>query len=140
MFSRRPRQLVQGLALAGAACAGAPAACAAPETLPPAVAAALDRARLPRDAVVAMVQEVGGARPRLAWQADQAANPASLMKLLTTFSALELLGPAWTWSTPVWLQGPLRDGVLEGDLVIKGSGDPKLVLERMWLLLRRVQQ
>jgi D-alanyl-D-alanine carboxypeptidase/D-alanyl-D-alanine-endopeptidase (penicillin-binding protein 4) len=62
------------------------------------------------------------------------------MKLLTTFAALELLGPAWTWNTPVWLQGTVKEGVLDGNLVIKGSGDPKLVLERMWLLLRRVQQ
>jgi serine-type D-Ala-D-Ala carboxypeptidase/endopeptidase (penicillin-binding protein 4) len=115
-------------------------AAAAVEALPTPVAAALDRARIPRDAVVAVVQEVGGARPRLAWQAEQPVNPASVMKLLTTYAALELLGPAWTWSTPVWLQGPVREGVLEGNLVIKGSGDPKLVLERMWLLLRRVQQ
>jgi D-alanyl-D-alanine carboxypeptidase/D-alanyl-D-alanine-endopeptidase (penicillin-binding protein 4) len=113
---------------------------AAPDTLPPGVAAALDRARLPRDAVVATVQEVGSDQPRLAWQIDQPVNPASLMKLLITFASLETLGPAWSWSTPVWLRGTLRDGVLEGDLVIKGSGDPKLVVERMWLLLRRVQQ
>jgi len=113
---------------------------AASDTLPPTVAAALDRAMLPRDALVATVQEVGGGRPRLAWQIDKPVNPASLMKLLTTFASLETLGPAWNWSTPVWLRGSLRDGVLEGDLVIKGSGDPKLVVERMWLLLRRVQQ
>ncbi|HZT55663.1 MAG TPA: D-alanyl-D-alanine carboxypeptidase, partial [Burkholderiaceae bacterium] len=118
---------------------GAPAS-AAPDALPAEVGAALDRANVPRDAVVAMVQEVASARPRLAWQAERPANPASLMKLLTTQAALELLGPAWSWSTPVWLQGPVRDGVLDGDLVIKGSGDPKLVLERLWLLLRRVQQ
>ena len=113
---------------------------AAPDALPPSVAAALDRAKVPRESVFAMVQEVGGARPRLTWQTEQPVNPASLMKLLTTFSALELLGPAWTWTTPVWLQGTVRDGVLDGNLVLKGSGDPKLVLERMWLLLRRVQQ
>ena len=130
-----PSLLCAGLALLMSS-----GAVAAPDALPAPVVAALDRAKVPRDAVVAMVQEVGGARPRLAWQADQPANPASLMKLLTTFSALELLGPAWSWSTPVWLQGTLRDGVLDGNLVIKGSGDPKLVIERMWLLLRRVQQ
>jgi D-alanyl-D-alanine carboxypeptidase/D-alanyl-D-alanine-endopeptidase (penicillin-binding protein 4) len=113
---------------------------AAPAALPPAVAAALDRAKLPRDAVVVMVQEVGTGTPRLAWQVDRPVNPASLMKLLTTFASLDLLGPAWRWSTPVWLQGTLRDGVLDGNLVIKGSGDPKLVVERVWLLLRRVQQ
>ena len=58
-------------------------------------------------------QEVDAPRPRLAWQADKPVNPASLMKLVTTFAALELLGPAYTWSTPVWLQGPVADGVLD---------------------------
>ena len=49
------------------------------------------------------------------------------MKLLTTYAALDLLGPAFTWSTPVWLAGQrATDGVLEGNLVMKGSGDPKL--------------
>ena len=108
--------------------------------LPPAVEAALARSGVPRDAMVAWVQEVDADRPRLAWQADKPVNPASLMKLLTTFAGLELLGPAYTWATPVWLQGPVLNGVLNGDVVIKGSGDPKFVLERMWLLVRRLQQ
>jgi D-alanyl-D-alanine carboxypeptidase/D-alanyl-D-alanine-endopeptidase (penicillin-binding protein 4) len=122
----------------------APSVRAAPHTLPAGVETALARAGLPREALVAVVEEVGAHRPRLAWQPALSVNPASLMKLLTTDAALELLGPAWTWSTPVWLQGSVRDpgpqGVLDGDLVIKGSGDPQLVLERVWLLLRRVQQ
>jgi len=90
--------------------------------------------------MVAWVEDVEGTRARLSWQAERPANPASLMKLVTTYAGLELLGPAFTWSTPVWLQGPIADGVLNGDLVIKGNGDPKLVLERIWLLLRRVRQ
>jgi serine-type D-Ala-D-Ala carboxypeptidase/endopeptidase (penicillin-binding protein 4) len=109
-------------------------------TLPRSVEAALARGGVPRDALVAWVQEVDAAQPRLAWQADKPVNPASLMKLVTTFAGLELLGPAYTWSTPVWLQGSVADGVLNGNLVIKGNGDPTLVLERMWLLTRRVQQ
>ena len=108
--------------------------------LPAAVEAALVRNGVPPEAMVAWVQEVDSARPRLTWQADKPVNPASLMKLVTTYAGLELLGPAFTWSTPVWLQGPVSNGVLNGDLVIKGNGDPKLVLERMWLLMRRVQQ
>ena len=115
-------------------------AAAAQRALPGEVEAALERAKVPRDALVAVVQEVGAASSRLSWQPERAVNPASLMKLLTTDAALELLGPAWSWSTPVWLDGPVHDGVLEGNLIIKGSGDPKLVLERVWLLLRRVQQ
>jgi len=113
---------------------------AAPRALPSEVEAALERAKLPRDSLVVVVQEVGARTPRLAWQAQRPVNPASLMKLITTDAALDLLGPAWTWTTPVWLRGTVHDGVLDGDLVIKGSGDPTLVLERVWLLLRRVQQ
>lgn len=123
-------------------------ACASQATLarglPADVEAALDRAKLPHDAMSVVVQEVGKTSSRLSWQADRPMNPASLMKLLTTDAALDTLGPAWTWTTPVWLQGTLSNpgpqGVLEGDLVIKGSGDPKLVIERTWLLLRRIQQ
>jgi serine-type D-Ala-D-Ala carboxypeptidase/endopeptidase (penicillin-binding protein 4) len=89
---------------------------------------------------VVVVQEVGRSTPRVAWQADLPVNPASLMKLLPTLAALEQLGPTYTWTTPVWLQGTVRDGVLDGSLVIKGQGDPRLVIERVWLLLRRVQQ
>jgi D-alanyl-D-alanine carboxypeptidase/D-alanyl-D-alanine-endopeptidase (penicillin-binding protein 4) len=108
--------------------------------LPPEVRLALARAQVPLDAASIVVQEVDAPAPVLRWQAARPVNPASLFKLATTLAALDLLGPGYTWTTPVWLNGRVRDGVLEGDLVIKGSGDPKLVPERIWLLLRRVQQ
>ncbi len=108
--------------------------------LPSEVQSALQKAHVPREAMVAVVQEVGSSTTALSWQADKAVNPASVMKLFTTYAALDLLGPAWTWTTQVWVQGSIRDGVLEGNLLIKGQGDPKLVMERVWLLLRRVQQ
>ncbi len=107
--------------------------------LPAEVEAALQRARVPPQALAVVLQEAGSGRTLLAQQDAVALNPASLAKLPTTLAALELLGPSWTWSTPVWLHGSVADGVLDGSLVIKGSGDPKLVLERVWLLLRRVQ-
>ncbi len=108
--------------------------------LPPEVEQALQRAQVPEDALSVVLQDLENGRIRLAAQATRPVNPASLTKLLTTFAALQKLGPAWTWSTPVWLQGKVRDGVLEGSLHLKGSGDPTLVVERLWMLLRRVQQ
>jgi D-alanyl-D-alanine carboxypeptidase/D-alanyl-D-alanine-endopeptidase (penicillin-binding protein 4) len=108
--------------------------------LPPAVERALQAAKLPRESLGVMVQEVSSSAPRLVWRGAQPMNPASLTKLLTTYAALDLLGPGFAWVTPVWLQGTVSDGVLEGNLVIKGTGDPKLVMERLWLMLRRVQQ
>jgi D-alanyl-D-alanine carboxypeptidase/D-alanyl-D-alanine-endopeptidase (penicillin-binding protein 4) len=113
---------------------------AAAQPWPLEVEAALQRARVPGDALSLVLQEVGADKPLIAHNADAAVNPASLAKLLTTVAALDLLGPSWSWSTPVWLLGSVDDGVLDGSLVIKGSGDPKLVVERVWLLLRRVMQ
>ncbi|MEO7641806.1 MAG: D-alanyl-D-alanine carboxypeptidase, partial [Ramlibacter sp.] len=113
---------------------------AAGQGLPPEIEAALGRARLPRDAVTLLVTDVDAkAAPRLSHRATVPFNPASVAKLATTFAALELLGPAYTWPTAVMLDGPVQNGVLQGNLVIKGYGDPKLVVERLWLLLCRVQ-
>ncbi|HSV34199.1 MAG TPA: D-alanyl-D-alanine carboxypeptidase/D-alanyl-D-alanine-endopeptidase [Ramlibacter sp.] len=110
------------------------------QALPAEVDAALARARLPRDALTALVVDAEGKLPpRVSHRADVRVNPASVAKLATTFAALELLGPAYTWSTPVYVEGTVRDGTLHGNLYIKGQGDPKLVVERLWLLLRRVQ-
>ncbi len=118
--------------------AAAPASRA--DGLPPEAALALARARVPEEALAVVIREVGSERPALSAQALRPVNPASVMKLLTTLAALDRLGPAWTWATPVWITGSISGGVLDGSLVIKGTGDPKLVVERLWLLLRRVQQ
>jgi len=114
---------------------------AAQAALPPEIDAALTRSRLPRESVSLLVTELGPGKrpPRLALRANAPMNPASVMKLLTTQAALDLLGPAYSWTTPVYLDGSVRDGTLQGSLIIKGQGDPKLVMERLWLLLRRVQ-
>ena len=110
------------------------------QDLPAEVEAALQRAKLPRDAISLLVVDAEGrSAPRLTHRAGVAMNPASVMKLVTTYAALDLLGPSYTWSTPVYIEGAVRDGTLFGNLYIQGLGDPKLVLERVWLLLRRVQ-
>ena len=85
------------------------------------------------------MQEVGAHRDALSVNASAPMNPASVMKLVTTYAALELLGPAYRWKTEAYAAGALRDGVLEGDLVLKGGGDPKLDLEAFWILLRALR-
>ena len=113
------------------------------EGLPTPVAAAATRANVPRDALHLLVLDaqgpLGRTTPRLSYRADVAANPASVMKLVTTYAALDLLGPGYTWSTPVAVDGRLEGEVLRGNLHVRGQGDPKLVIERIWLLLRRIQ-
>ena len=108
-------------------------------SFPPAVAQALAAARIPASAAAAVVQEVGAARSTLSVNPSASMNPASVMKLVTTYAALELLGPAYRWKTEAWVMGSLRDGALEGDLILKGGGDPKLDLESFWILLRALR-
>ncbi|MEQ8497097.1 MAG: D-alanyl-D-alanine carboxypeptidase/D-alanyl-D-alanine-endopeptidase, partial [Gammaproteobacteria bacterium] len=67
-------------------------------------------------------------------------NPASTIKLVTTWTALDLLGPTHTWSTHLYALGPLRDGVLDGDLLIEGGGDPYLVQEDFWRMLGELRR
>ncbi len=110
------------------------------EGLPPEAEAALRRAKVPDAALAVVVQEVGSGRRVLALNEQKSMNPASVFKLFTTYAALDSLGPAYQWRTPLLATGPLRDGVLDGSVIVRGSGDPKLVVERVWLLLRRLQQ
>ncbi len=60
--------------------------------------------------------------------------PASNMKLLTTSVSLIRLGPDYRFKTGIYTTSPLVDGILHGDLYLKGFGDPFLVNEQMWML------
>jgi len=117
------------------------AACAAQAqvTLPPPVAQALAASKIPASGAAVIVQEVGARQAALSVNPAIPMNPASVMKLVTTYAALELLGPAYRWKTEAYATGTLRDEVLDGNLVLKGYGDPKLDLEAFWLLLRALR-
>ena len=105
---------------------------AAAQTLPPAVAAALRKAGLPADALSVVVAPVDASQPpRLRLGADRPVNPASVMKLVTTYAALDLLGPAFTWHTRFYVDGEVSQGLLRGNLHVQGGGDPKWVMERI---------
>ena len=131
--TRLRRQIAQvGLALA-CLCGTVHAALPAP------VAAELKVAGIPPSAVGIVVQQVGKRAALIDLNSRQAMNPASVMKLVTTWAALEMLGPAHTWITKAYTQGTLADGALHGDLIIQGGGDPKLTEEQFWLLLRQLR-
>jgi len=107
--------------------------------LPAAFTAALKQADIPLEHVAVMVQVLDAPEPALSHNAGAAMNPASVMKLVTSFAALNQLGPRFTWATEVWADGAINSGVLEGDLIVKGYGDPTLTLERMWLMQRELR-
>ena len=87
-------------------------------------------AGIPLNHVGIVVQDTAKLRPLFAYDANRPRNPASVMKLVTTFAALELLGPEYRWRTEAYLGGPLVDGELRGDLILKGNGDPKITVEQ----------
>jgi len=104
--------------------------------LPPPVLNALNQHNLDPAGLSVWVQALDAESPLLAHHAEVPRNPASVIKLLTTYAGLELLGPNYTWRTEAYPLGRLQDGVLHGDLVLKGYGDPFLTPEAFWTVLR----
>ena len=107
--------------------------------LPPGVSQALKNANIPLHNVGVFVQSVDSAAPLIRHNPQKPLNPASAMKLVTTYAALELLGPAYTWKTEALAAAPANGGVLPGHLYLRGSGDPSLLQEQVWLLLRKLR-
>ncbi len=99
----------------------------------------LTSAKIPLTSVAVVVQGLDAPAPIISHNAQQPMNPASVMKLVTTFAALDLLGPAYTWPTRVLSEAAVRDGVLAGHLYLQGSGDPQLASEHVWQLLRQLR-
>ena len=108
--------------------------------LPSTVVDALKKSGIPLAGVAIYVQAVDSIAPTLSLNADKSMNPASVMKLVTTTAALDLLTPAYRWKTEVYKDGIVTNGVLAGNLIIKGYGDPSFKAQEFWRLLMSLQQ
>lgn len=73
-------------------------------------------------------------------QTDVPRLPASTMKLIPTFVALDTLGADFTWDTHVYASGLQIGQTLYGNLIIQGSGDPKLTSRQLKQLFSQIQQ
>lgn len=113
---------------------------ASDDTLPIPVQNVLRHRQVPDDTLSVYVEDLESGEVLLRWQDGMPRNPGSTIKLLTTLVALDVLGPTYAWQTDIFALGPVNDGRLEGDLLIRGGGDPFLVTERVWQLLRRIRQ
>ena len=113
---------------------------AAAQPLPATVEAALRAAAVAPDEVGIAVLPLAGGKPLLMHRAQQAYHPASTMKLVSTYAALSLLGPDYRWTTAFVRRGSLQGEVLEGDLILRGGGDPKFVVEDMTALVGRLRE
>ena len=139
MISRFTHALPGFAAILACALLLVPSQVCARQRLPGPVARALAAAGIPDSAVAVLVQAADSSRPRISVNADLALDPASVLKLVTTYAALDILGPAYAWRTEAWIEGKLDHGVLDGDLYLKGGGDPILSYQRFWLLLARLR-
>ncbi len=106
------------------------------QRLPASVAQALKANKIESSALSVVLLPLNGSASPTFVNADVSINPASTMKLVTTYAALELLGPNHQWKTEFHADGPIENGTLNGNLYLKGGGDPKLNMEKLWLLLR----
>jgi D-alanyl-D-alanine carboxypeptidase/D-alanyl-D-alanine-endopeptidase (penicillin-binding protein 4) len=80
--------------------------------------------RLPASAASFVILEADSGRVVTVHNADTPRSPASTIKTVTTFAALDMLGPAFLWQTRAWIH--------DGDLILQGGGDPYMTLERWW--------
>ncbi|MEM7466440.1 MAG: D-alanyl-D-alanine carboxypeptidase/D-alanyl-D-alanine-endopeptidase [Pseudomonadota bacterium] len=88
--------------------------------------------KIPDSAISIVVREIGQKSPLLSVNSNIARNPASALKLVTTFTALAVLGPNYRWKTEFFIDNRIDKGVLNGNLYIKGYGNPYLVTEEFW--------
>lgn len=108
--------------------------------LPAPVANALKEAGVSQQNVSVYVQAVDSNVAILKHNADKSMNPASVMKMVTTNAALDLLTPAYRWKTALYHDGTIKNWVLNGNLMIKGYGDPSFKAQDFWRLLMSLRQ
>lgn len=131
---------MRGLLAAAAVAAAASGGLDAQNRLPAPLEHSLMHHRVPLDNIGLLIRNLDSGEVLLDVNSARQMQPASLVKLLTSYAALEVLGPAWQWPTEVYLLGELRDGELHGDLGIKGHGDPYMMLEDFWRMLRQLRR
>jgi serine-type D-Ala-D-Ala carboxypeptidase/endopeptidase (penicillin-binding protein 4) len=102
-------------------------ACAAQQPkLPDTVINMLRAAQIPEDAIATRVLRLSDGALVIAHNADASMQTASTIKLVTTLVGLERLGPTYRGRTELVTNAKTVNGVLEGDLVLRGLGDANL--------------
>jgi len=111
-------------------------ALAATSTLPKPVRVALAKERLKSSDFGVWIQAVDSSKPMIVHHGNKLFNPASVMKLVTSIAALDMLGRSFTWPTKIYADHLPVNGVIKGNLYLKGFGDPWFRSEDLWNLVR----
>lgn len=104
--------------------------------LPEGFSNALRQARIAEsDVAIVIMDAQPGGKVWLRHNESAVMSPASVIKLVTTYAALDILGPSYTWKTVAFVHGTLSGETLQGSVYIRGSGDPSMTDARMRELL-----
>lgn len=101
------------------------AASAVVDYLPPEVERLIKKHGINKNKLGLLIKRVDGT-VLAAHQVNRQFNPASVTKLLTALAALDILGAGHVWKTTIAKRGTIKNGVLKGDLLLIGGGDPYL--------------
>ncbi len=95
--------------------------------LPVGIAGIVNKSGIPRNDISIYITEVGkNGRELASLNANTVRSPASVIKVLSTYAAVLKLGFDYKWPTKFYAKGNIKNGVLHGDLIVKGFGDPTL--------------
>jgi D-alanyl-D-alanine carboxypeptidase/D-alanyl-D-alanine-endopeptidase (penicillin-binding protein 4) len=78
-----------------------------------------------------MVKDIDNGSVVYSYDAEREVVPASVMKIITTSAALEILGEDFRYETSIMHDGNIENGILDGNLYIVGSGDPSIASEEL---------
>lgn len=109
-------------------------------SLPPQVVGMLNTAGIPLDSIAAVAIRLSDGATLLSHRPDASMQPASTMKLVTTIVGLEKLGPTFRWRTELRSAASIDDGVLRGDLTLRGGGDGDLTWEAFRQMLQTLRR
>ncbi|MCK5725601.1 MAG: D-alanyl-D-alanine carboxypeptidase/D-alanyl-D-alanine-endopeptidase [Thiotrichaceae bacterium] len=107
--------------------------------LPLEVSNLFKQSKISQQTMGVFVLRIGDRLPMLAYNDDRARAPASVMKLVTTYSALGALGANYRWPTEVYMTGSLKGGTLKGNLIFKGYGAPDFDLPALRTVMRQLR-
>ena len=110
--------------------------CLANERLPDEIQRSLRTQGIDQQEIGLVVMSERDGRIRLSHLPERAMSPASTLKTLTTIVALDTLGPAFHWKTAMLTEQQPVDGVLTGDLYLRGGAEPNLGWEKLGMMLR----
>jgi D-alanyl-D-alanine carboxypeptidase/D-alanyl-D-alanine-endopeptidase (penicillin-binding protein 4) len=99
--------------------------------VPAGITQAIAAQHLPSSAVSFVILEADSGHVVMGQNTDTPRSPASTIKTVTTFAALDMLGPTFMWQTRAWTH--------DGDLVLQGGGDPYMTLERWWSFVQALR-